>query len=369
MIAINKRRNRWFMIWTAIILLGASCHAGEAGPPERVRPQKSQSSPVDIKPAQTPSAKAKSAPKTHPEKPTNNAPEILTYDLWANLPLAHLVHRGVIIDAAREGFVKYIRDVDRRWRLDGAEDNRKVAYPPGRQARVWIPVGPQLAKESLVVEVLFKPIRQRRFEIFVNERKVGTLPTKIGWNQVRFPIPKGLLKEGLATVRLYFGRSWSHAGMRTCAAIRYLGIVEAKAPALPIEESKLAQTLERARPQQLVLPKDAGLDYYITPITGLRLVGRVVEGKVEVLTQLDGQSPQSQARGKTLDLSLDSLAGRAVRLMIRGRDGRAILSGARIVRSDEQQQNPPAVPSLRTQRPQYVVFWLIDALRADNAVT
>jgi len=322
--------------------------------PTREPEPKPKAKPKPTLVAQAPSKGKSARPTTAPTGPR------LDYDLRANLPLAHTYRAGVVADAAQVGFVKYIRDLGRRWKLDQREDDRPVAFPPGRQAQLWLPVGPELAGRPLVVEVLIKPIRQKRLDLFVNGKKVGEPVLTGGWQQVRLPLPARAVKEGLAEVRLYFGKRRRRAGIRTCAAIRYVRIALASAKAAPTDEAQLATFLRPATSSgALRLPRSGGLDYYITPVKGLKLVGSASGGQVEVLLQRDGEKPQTLAAAATLEVPLDAAAGQAVRLMLRGKGGDVTLIDGGI-------RGARAGARIAAAKPKHVIFWLIDALRADK---
>lgn len=307
-------------------------------------------------------------PPHQPHSPSTQAPprpspprvfSQLDYELRANLALAHLQHGGLVADAGSYGLVKYIRDLTGSWKLGSTEDGRPVAYPPGKQAQLWLPVDPQLAALPLALEVQLKPVGQQKLTIYVGERMVAQPALSGGWQRVRVELPAGSVQPGFVLVRLLMRRGRVHAGVRTCAALRLVRLGPRQSPALPEEEAALARALARQEGDQLVLPDGDGVDYYVTPVKGLRLVGRASGGEVEVSTQIDGQPPRRLARGKRLDLSLDAHANMAVRLMLRGAGGRVRLADAGIVAG-----GPPAVVSIR--KPRYVIFWLIDALRADK---
>lgn len=292
--------------------------------------------------------------------PTSAAAADTGYDLVANVPLAHVYRDGVVADAAVPGFVKYIRDMNGSWKLGISEDGRPGAYLPGLQANLWLPVGPEMAGVPLVLEAGFKPIgKDQRADIFVEGDKVGHLVLEPGWQTHRIEVPAGKVKPGIVKVRLHFRRSVEHAGTKTAAAIRFVRLTPAASAPAPGDESAIAAALLPNRGDGgLILPDGGGLDYYVTPVKGMTLQGKASGGTVEVFTQLDGKKPERLGGGAELSLSLDKVAGKAVRLMLRGKGGPVQLAGARI--AGGQPKAPAAV------KPRYVIFWLIDTLRADK---
>ena len=304
----------------------------------------------------------RSAPeKRAPAPPPWRAFTPLDYDLRANFPLAHLWQGGEVADAASYGFVKYLRDQEGRWKVQATEDGRPAAFPFGRQAQLWFPVGPELAGKPLALEVLLKPVGQQRLAVYSGERLLAQQELGGGWQRVRVDLPANLVTDaGFVNVRLYMGRGRAHAGTQTCAALRMVRLGPRQSAPLPDDEAALARALPRTEGDDLVLPDGTGLDYVISPVKGLRLVGTAAGGQLEVQTQVDGESPKRLAAGASLDVSLDALAGKAVRLMLRAR-GQVRLSRAGILAG---MQPPPPPPAAR--KPRYVIFWLIDALRADK---
>lgn len=283
------------------------------------------------------------------------------YDLTANAPLAHVYRDGVVADAAAPGFIKYLRDMNGSWRLGGQDDGRPAAYLPGLQANLWIPVGPELQSEALALDVVFKPIgSDQRVDVFIGEAKVQALVLEAGWQTHRIAIPAGKAK-GLTHVRLHFRRSVDHQGKKTAAAIRAVRVGRASAAALPADEAGLAALLASGGGDGLALPNGGGLDYYVVPAKGMSVVGSAAGGTVEVFTQTDGGKPARLGGGASLALSLDAVAGKPVRLMLRGQGGAVKLSGGRL------QGGAAKAPTLT--KPKYVVFWLIDTLRADKLAT
>ncbi len=282
------------------------------------------------------------------------------YDLRANVPLAHVVRDGVVADAASPGFVKYTRDKRGRWKYGITEAGRPAAYQPGLQANLWLPVGPDLAGEALVLEAAFLPTgRKLAMDAFVNKRKVSSPAIRKGWQNVRIKLPAGVVKVGINKIRLHFRQQVAHGGTKTAAAIRFVRITRANAPAAPTNEKDTALALRSVEGDAVVLPDGGGLDYYITPVGGLKLIGSARGGTVEVFAQLDGKKPRRIGGGAKLNVSLDAVAGRAVRLMLRGKGGVVKLDGGRL-------DGGGTAPVNKVARPKYVVFWLIDTLRADK---
>jgi len=281
------------------------------------------------------------------------------YDFGHNAPLAHVYRDGVVADAANPGFVKYQRAMRRNW-TRANEDGRPCAYVPGLQGNVWLPVERELTKTELVFEAALKPFgKGQRADVFINKKKIGSLELPPGWKTYRLKIPAGVVKRGYAKVRIHFRRTVMHAGEKTAAAVRYVRLTKKSAVAAPTDESAVAGALTVNRDGGLFLPQGAGLDYYLVPTKGMTFVGQAHGGTVEVWAGRDGKKAKKLGEGTTLKIALKGLGDQPIRLMLRGKSGDAILKGAKLVTNAKT--NVPKVAA-----PQYVIFWLIDTLRADK---
>ena len=283
----------------------------------------------------------------------------LDYDLWANTPLAHVQLGGPVADGGAAGFAKYTRDNRGRWKLGAREGGRPVALPPGRRVRLWLPIGPEQGGKAHVLDFLLKPVGAQRVQINVGGKSVGSEKLAGTWQHKRYAVPAATVKAGFVEVRMLFERTRYLGKVRTPAAVRYVRLAVAGTARLPQAEAALSGALASRSGNAVRVPKGGGLDFYITPVAGLRLTGAASGGKLEVLTQLDGQQPRRLGGGATLGLSLDGLAGKAVRLMLRASGGDVKLRGGRITGSKGTGLNIKAAP-------RRVVFWMIDTLRADK---
>ncbi|MEZ4471855.1 MAG: sulfatase [bacterium] len=281
------------------------------------------------------------------------------YDLRANLPLAHVQRAGVVADATSPGFIRYTRDEGDRWKTGVTIDGRPAALNPGIQANLWIPIGPELAGKKAVIEALIRPFPDKpKVDVFFEGEKVGSPDLKAGaWQIIRVEIPEAKVKEGLAKVRLHFNKSEMQGNQKTATAIRFVRLAEASAPAAPEAEADVAGALKSADGDAIVLPDAAGLDYYVSPAAGMRLSAKAEGGQLEVLAQLDGEKPKALGAGASVDIGLDAYAGKGTRLMLRGKGGTAKVTG---------KITGGTLGSVTVKKPKYVIFWLIDTLRADK---
>ena len=86
----------------------------------------------------------------------------LNYDLTNNVPLAHVMRAGPVADASQTGFLKYVRDMNRRWKPGVTHEGAKGAYLPGLQANLWLPGGGDLVGSGHLLDVRFAPIGKKQ---------------------------------------------------------------------------------------------------------------------------------------------------------------------------------------------------------------
>ncbi len=288
------------------------------------------------------------------------------YNLRSNWPLAHSWRDGVVADASLPGFIKYTRDRGSKWKYDAKVAGRSAALCPGLQANLWLPVTTDLAGKNLVVEAGIYPYGSK-VDVFVNDKKIGSPSIKSGeWQNIRVAL-KDAPEEGIVKVRLHFDKAPESNGMKTATALRFLRLALADSPALPADEAGLAAALPSVAGDQIKLPQGSGLDWYVTPPKGMKLQVQST-GELEALAALDSKAPKSLGKSAQLAIDLDQAGGlsdakrkdlngaRAMRLMLRA-NADSQLSG-RIAGGTSQE------PTIK--KPKYIVFWMIDAMRADK---
>lgn len=284
------------------------------------------------------------------------APQV-DYEFLHNLPLAHTWRGAVVADGAQLGFSRYARDMGTSWKKV-TEDGRPAWLNDGVQANLWLPLDAAESKGELALEAVIKPIgKDQRLDVFIDDKKVASPNLTEGFQLIRVPVSAGQAKVGFVKVRLHFRRSTDYKGGKSAVAIRALRLGPSSLESLPVEEAALSALLAPTKNGALQLPANAGLDWYLTPVAGQRFVAQST-GTVKVLAQTDGDGVKTLGEGQgALNVDLAPVAGKAVRLMLRG-GTEASLSGAKITGGALGQTAP--------KKPKYVVFWLIDTLRADK---
>ena len=286
----------------------------------------------------------------------------LRFDLRANLPHAHLDARGLTLDFNDVTIIKYLRDFKRSWIYDHLYEGMKAALPQSIRAEFWVPI-PQKSPEKMALDVVLHPIVKGQIvDLFIGGKKRGTHTfSEAQWQTHRFSLKGKDLKMGLQRVKLHFKRRHEISpGLKAPAAFRAVRFSKADVEKLPSDDAALRALLNRKGSGSTVrLPAEGGVDYYIVPPKTGTLSGEVSGGGVEVWTQVDKKLPQ---RLKTLPegpykISLKSLKATPTRLILRSAGGEAQLSGS---------IGEAGVQDVVSVKPKYVVFWLIDTLRADK---
>jgi choline-sulfatase len=294
--------------------------------------------------------------------------EELAYDLLHNLAHAHRYAEGVVVDLNDLSAVKHLRDYPRRWIYGVSADGQAGAVPQSVQADVWVHVNKQMATRPLSLSVTLKPAFEKQvMDVFVNGQKLANHNfTDASWQSVQVNVPKGTATEGIAHLRFHFRTSKKtiKEGVEGPAIISAVRLARAETPALPATKDAAA-LWPRAVKGAIELPKKSGLDYYVVVPADGALSLKVSEGKVNVWAQADGEAAKIVQKGISGEatVSLKAWAGAPARLMLRSPSGKAIvqrgsLSGA------SPFEGAPATAALKA--PKYVVFWLIDTLRADK---
>ncbi len=289
----------------------------------------------------------------------------LGYNLVDNLPNAHVYESGVIADLSQMSAVKYLRDARRRWVYDYSFKGRKAALPQSIRADFWLPITRELAKKDLALDVVLAPTGAKQvMDVFVGGQKIKNINFKDNdWQSVRIKVPaKAVSSTSLVKVKLHFRKRHElKGGGKSPAAIRAIRLGLPSATELPSDEGKLQAFLARSAGKNISLAGGQGIDYYVSPSANSSLLkGKASGGSVEVWTQLDGKKAQKLGLAKgDYKLNLKEFTGKAVRLMLRN-------TGEGTVKLNGQIGGFKAGKAVKLNKPKYVVFWLIDTLRADK---
>jgi arylsulfatase A-like enzyme len=301
---------------------------------------------ADVKPGAKPADPP--MPKAAPR-----GPEHAVFSLGDNRLLAHVQRGGgVVALAGSPGFAKYLRfgRPKLQWKLRDKDGDRRVATVTESNGVAELPLTDEQAQAGGSVAVRVSTPAPRRMTILVNQKPAGTVELTAGWQTAKLALPAGAAKAGENVVHLAF----------------------AKGPPAMVEWIQLggepggdaAPPLWDAGQKALVLPQGGGLAWYVQIPDKGRLVGDVVGNGCQVMVRARGQEGapiEGVLGGAGSAVELGALAGKIVRLDLAARGcPEARLSGGALA-------VPGAAPVVaKPKKPRYVVFWIMDSLRADR---
>jgi arylsulfatase A-like enzyme len=338
--------------WSVVLL--ALCACGKSNKDTTPEGKVSETAPAAPNSA---SGVALSNNPAKPAEPAAKAPahnDHPVYSLVDNRLSAHLTRGGgLVVPAGSAGFAKYLRIGNvmhgwkRTWELRQTEDNIKVARMTGKAASVFVPLSaPQVGRATVRLRVWSKG--DNALSLKVNENKDINSKIEKGWSTVEVTVPAGQLREGENALGLYMKSSGAELAWIQVGATTPVG-----------DDGQV--TFFDAGKKALVVPKGGAMSWYVMVPEQARLTADV-DGTCQVgvrATADDGTSSEGKLVGNgAVDLS--SLADKPVRLDLEPVDCDATIANAALVVQG-------AAPQIkRGDAPKYVVFMIMDALRADR---
>ena len=305
----------------------------------------------------TVSAKPPAPPAVAPTKAAARGPEHAVYSLVDNRLSAHLTRAGgLLVPGGSAGFAKYTRIANqlgsskRAWDLRQTEGDVKVAKMTGKNASVFVPLTASQVGRPVVRIHAFSP-DDSNISIKVNDNKDLNGKLTKGWSTVELTVPADQLREGENAITLFAKTSGTELG--------WLQVGGSAAP----DEATATKLFDPAS-KSLVLPKDQSLSWFIAIPDKAKLAGDLSDGACTVnvtATGDDGQVVTGKLSGTGSALDLAALGGKAARLELTGAGcPETHLANVALVEAGEV-----AKPK-RGEAPKYVVFIIMDSLRADR---
>jgi arylsulfatase A-like enzyme len=289
---------------------------------------------------------AKAAPR-NAERPV--------YSLIDNRLSAHLRHAGgLVVAAGSAGFAKYMRignelaGKKRSWEMRHVDNDIRVARMTGKSANVYVPLtASAVARSTLRLRALAPA--DMTMSVRVNDHKNINVNLAKGWSTAELAVPPGQLKEGENVLSLFvsssgFDLAWLQIGGESPppdAGIRFFD---------PTANS-------------LLIAGGAGMSWYVSIPERAKLAGDLSAGCTLAVaaTADDGQAVEGRLVGTGSAVDLAPLAGKAVRLDL------DVVGCATAQLSNVSLMVPGELPALkRGEPPKYVVFVIMDSLRADR---
>jgi arylsulfatase A-like enzyme len=302
-------------------------------------------------------AQKTAAPAVAPVKAAARGPEHAVFSLVDNRLSAHLTRGGgLVIPAGSAAFAKYTRignlmkGAKRAWELRQTEGESKVARLTGKSGTVFVPLTSAQAGRATVRIRAFSGDKQP-VSLRVNDNKDINGNLDAGWTTLELTVPAGQLHEGENALSLFAKKSgvevaWLQIGAQT-----------------PVGDDGATKFFD-AGSKSLVLPKDGGLTYFVAIPDKGKLTGDLSDGACTInvtATADDGTTAEGKLVGTGSAVDLASLSGKAARLDLTAAGcAEAQLSNAALVIPGDAPQVKRGDP------PKYVVFIVMDSLRADR---
>jgi len=321
-------------------------------------------------PAQSAATAARSAttatsgspgPAKPPAKAASRGPEHAVYSLVDNRLSAHLTRGGgLVLPAGSAGFAKYVRFANvmkgaskKAWELRQTEGDVKVARIAGKTGTVFVPLTAAQAGRAKVRLRAFAS-SDTTVSLRVNDNKDVNGKLARGWSTVELGVPAGQLKDGENALQLFMKSSG--------VALAWLQI----GGATPVDDDGQVAFYDPSR-KALILPKDGQMSWFVAVPDKAKLTGDLSDGSCTVsvvATAEDGATATGALTGTGSAVDLSALAGKAARLDLAATGcATAALSNAVLAVPGELAQ------AKRGDAPKFVVFVIMDSLRADRVRT
>ncbi len=292
--------------------------------------------------------------------------ERAVWALGANRHMAHrLVDGDLVLDGGSPGFARYTRFglPQKRWKLMVAIDGQATAEP-NRFGSLEVPMTAEQVEATRSVWLRVHATKTGKVNVKVNGRKLdrGRVSVVAGWQVVSVPV-EGRWQVGENQLVLESNLDGNDVHLHWLRLSR-----EPEGQGAPADLDPLAGTGWDEAAAAFRFRDGVGLAWYVQVPAGAALVADVVGScKIEVEAK-DGDAAMAGGllAGKGARVDLATLAGKVVRLELRGRDCAAggTVKDARITLPGLA---PPPAPD--GAAPKYIVFWVMDALRADHVPT
>jgi arylsulfatase A-like enzyme len=325
---------------------------------------------ADVASPGAPANKMPDKPAAPPEKAPARAPDHPVYSLVDNRLSAHLTRGGgLVVPAGSAAFAKYVRianmmkkDAKKSWDLRQTEGEIKVARMTGKSGAVFVPLTAAqagrntlriraFAKADGVISVRVNDTSKDKDEDTKHSKKEINGKLTAGWSTAEFTLPDGTLKEGENAIQIFTKESgvsvaWLQFGAQT-----------------PVGDDGALQFYDSST-KSLLLPKDGAMSWFAAVPDKAKLVGDLADGncKVHVVaTAEDGGTAAGDLVGLGSAVDLAALAGKAARIDLEGVgcNETHLANAALTIPGDPVQVK-------RGDPPKYVVFIIMDSLRADR---
>lgn len=330
--------------------------------PATTDPRPSETQALPGTPGASPANRAGQAghPPKPPVKAASRGPEHAVYSLVDNRLSAHLTRGGgLLVAAGSAGFAKYVRFANllkggkKPWELHRTEGDAKVARLAGKSGTVYVPLTAAQASTGGVRLRAFAPAATT-LSLRVNDNKDINAKLAAGWSTAELSVPSGQLREGENALQLFAKTSGVELAWLQIGATAPVGDDGATAFYDPAQRA-------------LILPDGGQMSWYVAVPDKARLTGDLSDGSCAVsvrATAEDGAVVEGKLTGIGSAVDLSGVAGKAARLDLAGTGCPVTALSAAVLAVPG---DAPVVK--RGDPPRFVVFVVMDSLRADRVRT
>lgn len=377
-----------FLLATGLCALASLCALGCKAGPSDAAAQGAESK-VDVVASKEGSSKASTTDKSVGGTPTaasNALPAAVlkgdffgVYNMLHNRPLSHRVEvvdakKVFVLDALSEDVVRYINgNYPNDWRRNvKIGDERAMAINNSRKAALWFP-GFEGATQAQALQMrVYNPAKGiNTLKLKLNGKPLKSMGLKPGWHTIVVPVAAGVgLAENLLNIE--FTDMGRFDGKLSGGALQWLRLGAASALS---DATATTPTDTPGAQDALSLAANQGASWTMWALPKSKLsFGTKGQGSchalVDVMVQ-DGTGGVKRAsrvklpaQGGAVDLSSISAGqGQVMRVDVMA-DATCtqplVISNAQLVVPGKRPTRPAFEP------PKYIVFWMIDTLRADH---
>ena len=271
------------------------------------------------------------------------------FQLGDNRLLAHVQRGGgVVAVPGHPGFAKYMRFNKGKpgWKIGQTFEGKRVGVAD-KYATFEVPLGAAEAQAAQKISLRLHSAKPRPLTVKLNEKALGDIALDAGWQTKSIAVPAGGARAGENLVQLVSG------GKGDPIAVEWVQLGGEAQDAPPVFWSGA---------RELVIGRGGQLVWYVVVPAGGKLGARVSAGctlSVKAQTHDGGKAAGSLSGAGAVDLG--AVAGKVARLEL-GND-----SCPELKLADAALYAPGAAKTVsKPKKPKYVVFWIMDSLRADR---
>ncbi len=290
---------------------------------------------------------------------------VTTFDMVDNRHLAHLYDQGLTIDFGQGGALKYVQG---RWKnpwfdTQLADDKHTFAYPSGPGATIRFPLGEpgDTNDGSWKIQAHLKPVGDQRCDIFIKsasddkEEKFASIALEDGWKTYAIDIPKDIKPGNEISVRFHFSRSRDVPGVgASAAAFDWIRIGKNLSEEAPARLGAIFNTSEKS----IALKPKQRVAWYTVPGKDAQFTVDASKAAKLLITKDNSPTETITIKQGKQSVDLSKWANTAVKLELAADKDAVTFSHPRLTTAKKDK--------VSGEKPQYVVVWLIDTLRADH---